>query len=342
MDRAFTAALERERIQHAVALEQERLQNTTALKKCQDENKNLRLSNDQLKKDLEELKKSTSSLVKNPIIGTFKSVERNPPEKSCNKIFSVSFTTPYSMPPELLLGFYMIDVGNNGNPCVDSYARNIQKDQFDIHIDTKGSAKLHGLGCTWLEVEGNDLDFQFGRFCTQDDHSPFKPKTLNSRYITFQRAYPATPQVVVWLTAFDMDREKTWHVKTYTTNVTATGFTIHIDGWSDTILYSAAASWIAYPADRANISSGRFNIADIRYSGDFQLQNSSYVHFGRNVFSTPPRVLLAINLIDVIPEKNLRLKVSASSVSVAGMTWHLDSWSNTLLASAGASYIAMG
>lgn len=236
----------------------------------------------------------------------------------------------------------MVDIGKNNNVRVKSYASDVKKDKFKIHVDTWGDTVLHSAACTWLEVEANDPDFQFGTFNTLDDHPWSKPQTLTTRLINFPHRYPVPPKVVVWLTAFDMKHDKNWRIKTFATNITATSFNIHIDTWADTVLYSAAALWIAYPADKPNIFSGSFNTMDMRPWDSPQHQNSAYVKFGHNVFSKPPRTVLAINWIDISNEQNLRLEVKSSAVTVDGMSWHMNSWGDTTLYSAGASYIALG
>lgn len=235
-----------------------------------------------------------------------------------------------------------MDLDKDRTIRVKTYASDVQTDRFNIHINTWQDSVLYTAACTWLEVEATDPDFQFGEFNTLDDHHWTKPQTLTTRLINFPRRYPVPPKVVVWLTAFDMKHDKNWRVKTFATNITATSFTIHIDTWADTVLYSAVASWIAYPADKPNIFSGSFNTMDVRRWDSPQLQNSAYVQFGRNVFSKPPRTMLAINWIDISQEQNLRLEVKSSAVTVDGMCWHLNSWADTILYSAGGSYIALG
>lgn len=230
----------------------------------------------------------------------------------------------------------MLDIDRAREVRVDSYVSDINENRFRVHIDTCAGVHLHGAACTWLEVGANDLDLQFGGFSTLDDHSRIRPQTLTSRQIDFPRRYSAPPKVVVWLTAFDISREKNWRVKTYATDITATSFRIHIDSWSDTVLYAAAATWVAHPEDKAGIFSGSFNTMDITSSP--QINHSAYAKFGDNVFSTPPR---AINWIDIDCRKNLRLEVKTSSITAVGMTWHMNSWADTVLYGAGGSYIAL-
>lgn len=243
------------------------------------------------------------------------------------------------MPPSLVLGFNKLDIGNNADISVKSYPNNIQKDRFDIHIGSSSNSKLHSIGCTWLGVEKNDLDFQLGAFNTSMN-GPSEP-LISSQTVTFQHPYSAPPRVVVWLSAFHMGQKPVWRLSAYAADITATGFTINIESFYDTVAHSAAASWVAYPDDKPNVLSGRSNTWEIRPPWSSPLCNSAYVNFG-NVFAAPPRVLLAINKIDIDHSKNMRLKVKASDVSAAGMTLHIDSWHDTILYGAGVSYIVLG
>lgn len=340
MNGAFTATLERERLKHA-----------TELEKSHGENKTLRSSNERLEKELAESKAmvpvtnrvKTSGMpgTSNPVIGTFYTHELRSPAQSRAKWSSIYFANPYSLPPALPLGFNKLDIGNNDNINVNAYPNNIQKDHFDIHIDSGSNATLNGVGCTWLEIDRNDLDFQFGKFNTTEDHPVSKPQALTSCVITFPRAYSAPPRVIVWLSAVNMSREKVWRLYTYTSDITATGFKIHIDSWYDTILYSATASWLAHSEGKSNVSSGSFGTWDVRPWNPPLLHTSGYVNFD-NAFAAPPQVMLVIKRIEIGNEHVLRLKVKASDISTAGMIWHLDGWSDTTVYSAEASYIALG
>ncbi|HKP51471.1 MAG TPA: H-type lectin domain-containing protein [Chloroflexia bacterium] len=275
--------------------------------------------------------------------GIFNTMEVRPwNEPRPDNLKEIFFANPYTKPPRLAVGFNWLDIDNGANIRVRAYANQVQTDRFTSHIDAWGDTILYSAGCTWLEMADGDPDFQSGQFGTEDDHPWNQPQLQTSRPITFTRAYSEPPQVVVWLNQLDMARDRNWRVHIYATNVTATGFTWHIDTWGDSVLYTGIASWIAYPANKANIFSGNCNTEDVRPFNQPQLNNSGRANFGSQVFATPPRILLAINSLDIDCQHNLRLKVSADSITNTGMTWHIDSWADTILYSAVASYIALG
>lgn len=246
------------------------------------------------------------------------------------------------MIPGIVVGLTLVDICLKTTVRVNGYASAIRLNSFEINLDTWSDTTLYGAACDWLEIEADDLDFQYGSYHTIEHYHWSKTPSQNTREITFKRPYQSPPKVVVWLNLFDMNANVNWRVKTFATDVTATGFNLHIDTWSDTKIMCTMASWIAYPAHRPGLASGSFSTRDIRSPGQPQLYNSAFEPFPAGVFKKPPRVFLAINSLEIDHERNLRLKVSADNVSATGMTWHLNSWSDTLLLSAGASYIAFG
>lgn len=340
-----STTLERERLDHGKTLERERLRHAAAIEECQGEIRALQSSNGQFKKEIADLKKTISDSVprttKNPVIGTFYAHDVRPPKNPCLKTsLEIPFASPYPVAPGLPIGLNMLDIPNADNIRVSATADNIRADRFEVGIKTWANPIVRDGGCTWLEVEASDPDFQFGKFDTTEDYPWTEQHTHHTRVITFPRPYHTPPKVVVWLTTIDMCFGHDWRVRAYETNVTAKGFTLHIDTWGDSVLYFATATWVAYPADKPNVSSGKFSTLDVRPENCPQLYNSAYVNFG-NTFTTPPRILLAFNSLSISCKSSLRLAVKASNISAAGMSWHLDSWSNTTLYSAGASYIAL-
>lgn len=285
-----------------------------------------------------------SCLTKNPLGGTFGTDEVRPwnqPRDETSKI--ITFPTPYSAPPGIAVGFNSLDIGCDVNVRAYTSATDIQKENFRINANTWDGTKLYYAGSTWLEIPAEDDHFQFGRFGVEDDHPWQKPQLLTTRLIVFPKPYSAPPQVVVWLNKLGMGNAVNERFKIFATHITATGFTLHIDTWGDPmpLLDSCRATWVACTAGKAKVFTGTFNTQDMRPANKPQLYNSGYINFG-NTFDAPPRVYMALNSLDVDCKKNLRVIVKASHVSAHGMLWHIDSYSDTILYSAGASFIALG
>lgn len=277
----------------------------------------------------------------NPTIGTFHTGEVRSSKDACRETSKeITFAPGYAMVPGIVVGLTALDIDRDTISRVKAFTSEIQCVRFKIHLDTWIDTKLYSAGCSWLQLEADDMDFQYGTYNTIEDHPSSVTQMCNTRQITFKRAYACPPIVVVWLSSFAVGSGSSSRITSFATGVTAARFTIHIDTWADSRLYRAVASWIAYPQDRPGVASGNFSIKDLHSWADPQLYNSAYEAFGNAMFDKPPRTFVALNMLDIGRDHNMRVSVRVDNVSTAGMSWHLDTWSNTILHSAGASYLA--
>jgi hypothetical protein len=258
------------------------------------------------------------------------------PQLENDKVFSVS-PDPVGFP----IGLTWLNIDRRSNIRIKAFAELVPPDSVKIHLDSWEDTVLYSAGCTWLTLYAKDQDFQFGRFSTTDDHPSNKRQMKTSRKITFPKPFHGQPpNVIVWLNEFHMSNGANWRCKAYVTDITASSFIIHIDTWAGTTLYSATASWIAYPSNRPNVASGSFNTMDVRPWYIPKTKNKGAATF-HQMFKSIPHVFAAVNWLDISKKTNLRLKLEISDVSTKGLTWHLDTWDSTVLYSAGASYIAI-
>ncbi|KAK6541136.1 hypothetical protein TWF694_008508 [Orbilia ellipsospora] len=253
---------------------------------------------------------------------------------------TINFSTVYADPPTLALGLTRLDVSRDHNICVGAFPGKIMTNAFEVQITAWGYTVLYAGACQWFEAARGDFDYQCGKFSTMDDHPWNKPQTKTSYNITFPRTYDQPPVVVVWLNELNLAKEKNWRIKTYATEVTATGFRIHIDTWHDSVLYCGAGYWIAYPSGKALVTSGQYSTADVRSWSNPRLKTSGQVSFG-DVFAFPPQVFLGINSLDLSCKYNLRIEATTSEITCKGMKWNINTWRDSILYSAGVSYIAL-
>jgi len=263
----------------------------------------------------------------------------NPPQLNTSK--QIAFVKPFIAPPGLPMGLNSLDIDNCANIRVTTYASDIKPDSFRMHVDGWADTKIYSAGVSWLELSPGHLEYQHGQFSTTEDHPTYKPQPKTSRRITFARPFVTSPKVVVFLMELDMWNRSNWRVTTWAADIDQSGFTIHINSWADTILYGATVGWIAYPNDRKFVFSGSSNTGEKRPWDHPQHKTSGTVNFGDVDFWRPPNVFLALNSIDIGCCANLRINATVSFVTTRDMTWHIDSWADTVLYSAGISYIAV-
>lgn len=250
------------------------------------------------------------------------------------------FYEKYPSPPGLVLGLNWLDIDAGHNIRIKAEALHADQEKFTASLTSWSDTVLYSAGMTWLEIAPRFQFVQFGTFDTSEIRPWNEPRLQNSKRINFSTPFKdQPPKVVCFLKSLDMDKGKNWRVKTYVSDVTTEGFTIHIDSWADSVLYSASASWLAYPADQPGVTSGRFSTADVRPWDKPQQNNSSSVTFSRP-FSKVPQVLMALDELDYEHGKNLRLRLSTSMVSETGLQWHLQAWDDSVMYQSGASYFA--
>jgi H-type lectin domain/Astacin (Peptidase family M12A) len=279
--------------------------------------------------------------------GTYITLEQRPwfPPVASN-VKQVSFWPPHEVPPNVAVGLTYLDISKDANIRINAYADRITTASMSVHLDAWADTPLYSAGCTWLEDRQDEFQIQVGDFSTKELHPWYEPTKTNSKWISFPRAFSSPPKVIVWLKSVDMAKNFNWRVETYPSyDVSTTGFTININTWADSILYSADASWIAYLpiSDKVPIYSGSGDTKQYRNWSPPQLTNGAKVDFPAGTFDKLPKtLLLAVNRFDFDYRHNLRFKVFANTVSEAGFRWHVDSWADSLCYGAGISYIAFG
>ncbi|KAF4992645.1 hypothetical protein FGRMN_7046 [Fusarium graminum] len=284
---------------------------------------------------------ATSALKTRPNVSKFSTMDVRPwyrPEGKTSG--AIKFTKDFDQPPAMAVGLNWLDVASNANIRVNAYADDIGRDSATLHIDSWEDTSLYSAACVTLHVAENDSDFQVGRYSTTDDHPWNQPQEKTSRRINFARPYKSKPTVIVWLSALDMDKRSNWRLSTTASDISPDGFTIHIDTWGDSIIYTATAHWIAYPSDKEGVTSGLYKASDVRPWDRPMSKTLGRVEFPANMFKSPPTFLTALNRLDIDCSRGLRVKLETTGISAQGVDWSVEGWLDTILYDAGASYIA--
>jgi H-type lectin domain len=226
---------------------------------------------------------------------------------------------------------------NKANIRVKSTNQNITNTQVDCHITSWSDTVLYSAIDQSIVLPPASLQYLTGEYFRNIYNNPDAPASVR---VNFERPFVTPPKVVVFLNALDLSNAHNWRVKTSATAIDVNGFTLNIETWGDTTLYSAQACWIAYPEDETHIFSTSVNTMDVRAWDQPQLQQSKEITFNNVEFWKDPTVFIALNSIDIDCKANLRIKANVDGVSKTGLTWHIDSWYDTVLYSAGATIVA--
>ncbi|KAH9031296.1 hypothetical protein EDB84DRAFT_172907 [Lactarius hengduanensis] len=254
-----------------------------------------------------------------------------------NSQSTLNFPRPFVHSPRLAQGLCKLDMGNNADIRINSTVQNITKTSANFQITPWADTTLYSAAVDVIALAPGDLDFLTGEHMRNLFNNPNDPASVR---IEFERPFITPPKVVVFFNCINLGRNRNWRVKTTATGIDVKGFTLNIETWSDTILYAARVCWIAYPEDHEHIFSGSVNTMDVRPWNQPQPKQSSKIGFGGVEFWKTPSVFIALNEIDIDYKANLRVNAYVDSVSTTGLVWHIESWADTTLYSAGATIIA--
>ncbi|KAI8650653.1 ZnMc domain-containing protein [Fusarium keratoplasticum] len=272
--------------------------------------------------------------------GQFNTMEVRPWDKpQANNDKVIYYQTKYDAVPEIPLGITSLDISKDANIRIRALANDPTTEKFKASLQSWADTTLYSASMTFLEKSSRFSYIQTGVYNTQETRPWNQPQLTQSKRINFKTPFKSPPKVITWLQSLDMDKKKNWRIKVYPTDIDAKGFTIHADSWADSILYSAGVTWLAYPADQQGVASGKFSTQDVRPWDKPQHENSGVFNF-QQPFSKAPKIIMAIDTLDYDHNKNLRVRLSTSSVTNTGITWHFQSWWDSVMYVAGASFLA--
>ncbi|KAI9932381.1 hypothetical protein MW887_009894 [Aspergillus wentii] len=215
----------------------------------------------------------------------------------------------------------------------------VVKDQQTLtpSISTWADSAIYSAGISWLGV-GPKLGFLQHGICTAE-LTAASPRPVNPTLVEFSTPFRTPPKVICFLQDIDMDSNDNWRIKAYPSDITPQSFKINIDPGAGTILHEASVGWLAYPAETVGVASGRIDTNDLRSWNDTQQHNASCTSFSKP-FSKIPNVFVVLDSFDYDGDQNPRLRVSTSLVTPDGFNWSLQSWADSIMYQAGASWFA--
>jgi hypothetical protein len=249
---------------------------------------------------------------------------------------TLRFPRPFVAPPRLPHGICHLDI-DKGIIVVKSVIPFFTKDWASSRFIAWAGCKLNRGINNVFALAPCDLDFLTGehmRYLWQDPTSP------PSVRIEFSRPFVTPPKVVVFFNRVEFGGDRNWRVVTTASDIDVNGFTLKIETWSDTVLNCAQTCWIAYPEDREQIFSTSVSTLDIRPWNQPQHQHSKEISFNSVEFLKRPSAFIALNYLDIDHKANFCINAYVDSVSTTRLTWHIDSFADTVLYAAGASIIA--
>jgi len=244
----------------------------------------------------------------------------------------IKISPKFATPPAIMSGLTSLEADRCAGVRVDAAVEDVHKHIFGAHIQTWANTKLYRASCTWLAMPSGHPHFQIGKFYTWEGPAWKPEKYVTHREIVFPHPYEAPPKVVLWFNRLDFCCLCNEHIMTFATDVTRAGFTAHINSWGDTKLHAAGISWFAYPDGYPGICSGTV-LPDKGTSG--------VVEFEKEFTNPPTAVLVGLSKLESDKKARCSFNIITEAVSEVGMGIRVEGFGDTVLHSAGVSYIAI-
>lgn len=230
-------------------------------------------------------------------------------------------------------------------PATDFDGESIMLYYFPPHWTTNGkgtsfNTKLSNSDKAYIKFcyPGDDCDA--GIFNTMEVRPWDKPQANNLKSIYCYKKYNGAPQLPMGLTSLDIDQKANIRIRAFSSDVTQEKFKASLESWADTVLYSASLTWLECSNSRFDyLQTGTYNTQETRPWNNPQLTQSARINFAKP-FSSPPKVVTSLQELDMDRSRTWRIRVYATDVDTHGFTVHADSWANSILYSAGVTWLA--
>lgn len=205
----------------------------------------------------------------------------------------VQFPKSFSCAPSISLGWSALDASGDANLCLAAEAEGVCCRDFTLNATSwqpgsiAWSTTMSWIACSPESSLQAGIE-SFGSCLGSEADIPIKSGTDRCIDVMFAKSYEATPSVALALVGLDATRNTPLRIDTWASNVTRTGFQLHIRSWSDSVTLFAKVAWVAAP-DSIGFSVER--IASHSPPQNYVIQGPSLgegvmavAHCARNVF----------------------------------------------------------
>ena len=234
---------------------------------------------------------------------------------------------------DMTLGLMAIGAPKSKDIHARAYSYNYKSDGATIEVSSWDDTELYWGRADHVFWGFGPLSPEYGTIYTVSG-------TKSSNRVEFWKRYDVPPTVVVFFYYLDLVTTGTaWRIRAFPKDVTMTGFTVVVESWNKSEFKAVGVSWIAIPANSTHYRVGSYSTTELHGPDRVGQKHSKAIEF------SPPLgdkayVFTGLNKIVMYNDQDLRINLWKESISGKGFTWHIDSWADSKIVLASASYIA--
>ncbi|CAE6455697.1 hypothetical protein ACGC1H_005798 [Rhizoctonia solani] len=158
----------------------------------------------------------------------------------------VKFESEYASTPKVVCWLRAFDLDKDGDWRIDVSATDVTTKGCKLKFRVWGTTKAYLIEASWIAYPADRSDIDSGSFDTQEQRPWDKPQNENQKKVTFTKTFTRPPRVYYAISRIDESNKGGPRVKSTVSDVTTKGMTVHLDSWSDTVMYTTVGQWIAY------------------------------------------------------------------------------------------------
>ncbi|KAG8898423.1 hypothetical protein FRC01_010922, partial [Tulasnella sp. 417] len=169
----------------------------------------------------------------------------NSPQRETTR--RINFQRPFTTPPKVVVFLKSFDTGSGSSTRVNTHASKIDATGFTIRIFTWHDTTLYTAIAGWVAYPRDEEYIYSGTVATTEVRSWSNPQLKTQNRAQFRGAkFLKKPTIFMALNYIDVSTRSNLRIEANADNVSAEGMTWHIDGWADTTVWAAGASYIAF------------------------------------------------------------------------------------------------
>eukprot|EP01117_Protostelium_nocturnum_P015556 TRINITY_DN6051_c0_g1_i1.p1 TRINITY_DN6051_c0_g1~~TRINITY_DN6051_c0_g1_i1.p1 ORF type:complete len:424 (-),score=152.64 TRINITY_DN6051_c0_g1_i1:122-1393(-) len=284
----------------------------------------------------------------------------------------------YDQEPQVFVGLSMEDILGGFDHRIKATAENIDSKGFDICVSTWKDSGVWSAGISWiafdsqfsekLDDKGNQREaFIFtGVERFSEGNKSYKLGSGNgsrnqATKVVFPEKMKSVPNVFFAFSSFEVDHKDDFRLSSKLNNVSKEGFELNVSTWQKTKVRNCSVSWISIDGDWNEKYDNIVQLSCCKEPQMFKKDMPGYTlvagEGSRNIsrrldflskFGEKPSVITCFSHIDVLKnnekeeETDHRLSVLGDNINASGFDMKLSTWQDTLIWSAGASWLAFG
>ncbi|KAK0272891.1 hypothetical protein LTR91_001264 [Friedmanniomyces endolithicus] len=166
----------------------------------------------------------------------------------------IRFRHTYTAPPKVLVWLNSLAMGSGtASKCMGASVANVTATGCTVDITALNSDAVMFMGnLTYVVIPANTPNIQMGNVnagvpgigAVPGHFVTLQPQS-NAIPVRFATAFSAPPKVFLALNALDYSRGDFVRLNAHVTDVSATGFTAHLDTWVESQMFGVTATWVA-------------------------------------------------------------------------------------------------